>query len=93
MTNNSINRLQAIAGLKTLCREWEDALDGTPLAKSNAGLLLADVTVALGLTPDEQIDVLGYTPNLSAAVQPPIRQSHDPRQLELPQMPSQFVYV
>ena len=87
-------REQAIAGLRTLRQEWEDALDGLPLAESNPGMILADVVEAIGLSTDEQLEVLGYTPNLSAAVQPPvILQKPKCRQMEFPQMAPQLVYA
>jgi hypothetical protein len=45
-----------------LRQEWEEASeDGLRNAKGSVGLMLADVTRALELTPDQQVDVLGAT--------------------------------
>ena len=45
-----------------LRQEWEEASeDGLRNAKGSVGLMLADVTRALELSPDQQVDVLGAT--------------------------------
>jgi len=63
--------------------------------KGGVGKTTTVINLAHGLTPKEQIAVLGYTPNLSAAAQLPIilpqRKAH--RQLDLPQMASQPTYI
>jgi len=51
----------ALANLSVLRQEWEQAADGDSLINvpTSVGLLLFDVTARLGLTQEEQAQVLG----------------------------------
>ena len=51
----------ALANLSVLRQEWEQAADGDSLINvpASVGLLLFDVTARLGLTQEEQAQVLG----------------------------------
>lgn len=55
------DRASALANLCALRQEWEQAADGDSLINvpASVGLLLFDVTTRLGLTQDEQTQVLG----------------------------------
>jgi hypothetical protein len=57
----SITRPQMVNSLARIRVEWEQAADGNSLVQANAsvGLLLADLSIAIGLTPDEQAQALG----------------------------------
>ena len=91
--NNCLNRKHAITQLKNLRLELEEAaleIKGLPLAETTIGMLLAEVSTAIGLSADEQLEVLGFTSNLSVVVQPPV--SHV-QQLEFPQMAAPTVYI
>jgi len=50
--------VQALCGIRS---EWEEAADGASLARvdGSVGMLLADITSAIGLTSEEQVQVLG----------------------------------
>ena len=56
-----IHNLEVVQGLERTRLEWEQAADGESLLnmETNVGLLLADVTAAIGLTPEEKVFVLG----------------------------------
>ncbi|MCK6567910.1 MAG: hypothetical protein L6Q45_09510 [Anaerolineales bacterium] len=55
------DRALALANLSVLRQEWEQAADGDSLINvpASVGLLLFDVTARLGLTLEEQAQVLG----------------------------------
>ncbi len=55
------DRAFALANLSVLRQEWEQAADGDSLINvpASVGLLLFDVTARLGLTQEEQTQVLG----------------------------------
>jgi hypothetical protein len=65
-----IDRDQIIAGFVRVRKEWEDAIETDDLLsnKASVGLLLIDLTEAIGLRPDEQVEALGH--NLSEIVTP-----------------------
>jgi hypothetical protein len=65
-----IDRDQVIAGFIHVREEWEEALEGDNLvdARASVGLLLLDLTEAIGLRPDEQVEALGHS--LSEVVSP-----------------------
>jgi hypothetical protein len=54
-------RTQIIGAISKLREEWQEIADGASLVelKGSVGLLLADLALALGLSPDEQVQVLG----------------------------------
>jgi hypothetical protein len=56
-----IPRSSVIAALSSLRREWTLAVDGESLieVETSVGLLLADLVTGLGLTQEEQVQVLG----------------------------------
>ena len=56
-----LERMSVLENLSALRQEWEQAVDGTSLINIPApvGLLLFDVTTRLGLTQEEQTQVLG----------------------------------
>jgi hypothetical protein len=51
-------------------KEWEDAIEDGDLVSNQAsvGLLLLDLTEAIGLRPEEQVEALGHS--LSEIVTP-----------------------
>ena len=55
------DRVTVLENLSVLRQEWEQAADGNSLLNvpASVGLLLFDVTARLGLTQDEQTQVLG----------------------------------
>jgi hypothetical protein len=55
------DRVSVLENLSALRQEWEQAVDGVSLINTPAsvGLLLFDVTARLGLTREEQTQVLG----------------------------------
>jgi hypothetical protein len=61
---------QVIAGFVQVRKEWEDAIEGGDLVRQQAsvGLLLLDLTEAIGLHPEEQVQALGH--ELSEAITP-----------------------
>ena len=56
-----MHNVEVVQGLERTRLEWEQAADGESLLnmETNVGLLLADVTAAIGLTPEEKVFVLG----------------------------------
>ena len=54
-------RTQIIGAISKLQEEWQEIADGASLVelKGSVGLLLADLALALGLSPDEQVQALG----------------------------------
>lgn len=56
-----VARPHMISALAHLRKEWERAAGTTGLmdVSASVGLLLVDVSLAIGLTPNEQIQVLG----------------------------------
>jgi hypothetical protein len=65
----SIQRLEAIDALAHLREEWMEAADCSLVdVETSVGLFLADVTRALGLSAEEQMQVLGSA--LYAEIQP-----------------------
>lgn len=56
-----IHNVEVVQGLERTRLEWQQAADGESLLnlETNVGLLLADVTAAIGLTPEEKVLVLG----------------------------------
>ena len=56
-----LHNVAVLEGLERTRLEWEQAADGESLLnmETNVGLLLADVTAAIGLTPEEKVFVLG----------------------------------
>ena len=56
-----ITRHQIIDALAKVRQEWEQAASGDCLidVKGSVGLLLADLVVAIGLEPSEQVEALG----------------------------------
>ena len=59
--NRVLDRNKVIEALFTIREEWEFAVDGKPLDSVDGcvGLLLADVAKGIGLTLEEQKQVLG----------------------------------
>jgi hypothetical protein len=57
-----LDRMTVLQNLSGLRQEWEVAADGDSLISVSAsvGLMLLDVATQLGLSPDEQIEVLGH---------------------------------
>lgn len=55
------DRASTLANLSVLRKEWEQAAEGDSLINvpASVGLLLFDVTARLGLTQEEQAQVLG----------------------------------
>lgn len=55
------DRQCALENLSTLRKEWEAGAEGESLIRvsGSVGLMLFDVTTLLGLTPEEQVLVLG----------------------------------
>ncbi len=55
------DRVTVLENLSVLRQEWEQAADGDSLLNvpASVGLLLFDVTARLGLTQEEQAQVLG----------------------------------
>ena len=58
-----IDRDQVIAGFIRVREEWEEALEDGDLVSNQAsvGLLLLDLTEAIGLRPEEQEEALGHS--------------------------------
>ncbi len=56
-----IHNVEVVQGLERTRLEWEQAADGESLLnlETNVGLLLADLTAAIGLTPEEKALALG----------------------------------
>jgi hypothetical protein len=56
-----IHNVEVVRGLERTRLEWQQAADGESLLnlETNVGLLLADVTTAIGLTSEEKVLVLG----------------------------------
>ena len=56
-----IHNVEVVQGLERTRLEWEQAAEGESLLNldANVGLLLADVTAAIGLTPEEKVLALG----------------------------------
>jgi hypothetical protein len=56
-----IPRTKIIDVLTKLRQEWEQAAEGENLVEldGSVGLLLADLAIAIGLTPEEQVQALG----------------------------------
>lgn len=52
---------QIVRNLARIRKEWQDAIGGTSLLSvdGNVGLILADLVSGLGLSADEQAQVLG----------------------------------
>ena len=52
---------QIISALARIREEWQDAIAGTSLLSvdGNVGLILADLVSGLGLSTEEQVQVLG----------------------------------
>ena len=59
--NEYLERHQVVQALAGIRSEWEEASDGVSLAlvPGSVGMLLVDVATAIGLTSDEQVQVLG----------------------------------
>lgn len=59
--NEYFERHQIVQALADIRSEWEYAADGASLAEvpGSVGMLLADVATAIGLTCEEQVQVLG----------------------------------
>ena len=60
-STESIARTHMVNSLAKIREEWEQAADGNSLVLANAsvGLLLADLSIAIGLTTDEKVQALG----------------------------------
>jgi len=60
-TTESITRPHMVNTIARIREEWEQAADGNSLVFANAsvGMLLADLSMAIGLTIDEQVQALG----------------------------------
>ena len=56
-----LDRQSALVNLSTLRKEWEVSAESESLVRvsGSVGLMLFDVTTKLGLTPEEQVLVLG----------------------------------
>ena len=56
-----LDRQSALENLSTLRKEWEVSAESESLVRvsGSVGLMLFDVTTKLGLTPEEQVLVLG----------------------------------
>lgn len=57
----TITRPQVINAISQICKEWQQAVENRTLleVQGSVGLLLVDLVVAFGLTPNEQQTVLG----------------------------------
>jgi len=60
-SKNTVSRSQVVEGIKNFRQEWEKAT-GEQLVDSDLCYSLIDVTAAIGLTPAEQTEALGYDP-------------------------------
>jgi hypothetical protein len=59
--NEYLDRHQVVQALAGIRCEWEEAADGVSLVEipGSVGMLLIDVTTAIGLTGEEQAQALG----------------------------------
>jgi hypothetical protein len=60
-TNGHLDRQKVIDALTIIRREWDVAAEGEPLEiiDASVGFILQDVVLAIGLSEDEQLAVLG----------------------------------
>ena len=61
LQNPAVQRLQLVTALAHIRREWQDATSGESLleVEGNMGMLLADLINNIGLSIEEQVQVLG----------------------------------
>ncbi len=61
-TNGHLDRQEVIDALTIIRKEWEVAAEGEPLEiiDASVGFILQDVVLAIGLSEDEQLTVLGH---------------------------------
>jgi hypothetical protein len=60
-TNGQLDRQRVIDALTIIRKEWDIASEGEPLefVEGSVGFIIQDVVLAIGLSEDEQLAVLG----------------------------------